>query len=148
MRRHIFGVAIVGLIIGLAGWTARAASIDGELRAVEHLWKDAVVARDGAALQRLYADEFTSTDQEGAVWNKSEDIEIDTKGSFRLESYLLEDIAVRGYGRIAVVTGRNTLRGQFLGKPASTQVRFTDVFVKRDGRWQCVTTQATPIVKE
>jgi ketosteroid isomerase-like protein len=148
MKKHILGVAIVGLVIASVSWTARAATTEQELTALEHIWKQAVVAGDAATLQRLYADEFTSIDQEGAVWNKAEDIGIDTNGWFRLDSYRLEDMNVRVYGDLAVVTGRNTMKGTFLGRAVMSQVRFTDVFVKRDGRWQCVTTQATPIVKE
>ena len=72
MKRRIFGLAFIGLAVVSVGWTAHAASTDSELRALEHTWKDAVVARHAATLQRLYAAEFTSTDQEGAVWNKSE----------------------------------------------------------------------------
>ena len=99
-------------------------------------------------LQRLYAAEYTSTDQEGMVWNKTEDIAIDTKGASRLASFRLDDVKARLYGDMAVVTGRDTSTGTLHNSAVSGQFRFTDVFVKRDGRWQCVTSQTTPIVKQ
>jgi ketosteroid isomerase-like protein len=57
-------------------------------------------------------------------------------------SYKLEDMRVRICGNAAVVTGRNVLQASLKGKDTSGPYRFTDVFVKRDGRWQCVATQA------
>jgi len=148
MRKDIFGVAMVALVIGSVSFVARAGTNHQEFVALETTWKQAVVSRDLGFLQRFYADEYTSTDFEGMTWNKAQDIEIDTAGHFRIESFKLDDVQARVYGDVAVVTGRNEMKGTFIGNAATAQVRFTDVFVKRAGRWQCVTTQTTPIVKE
>jgi ketosteroid isomerase-like protein len=82
------------------------------------------------------------------VWDKARDIAIDTTGGSRLASFKLDDLKVRLYGDLAVVTGRNTSKGTLHGSAAQGQSRFTDVFVKRDGRWQCLASQVTPIAKE
>jgi ketosteroid isomerase-like protein len=139
---------MVGLLMGSVGWAARPADREKEFTALENNWKQAVVSRDVGFLQRFYADEYLSTDLEGAVWDKAQDIEIDTTGHFRIDAFKIEDVRARVYGDVAVVTGRNTLKGTFLGNAANAEVRFTDVFIRRDGRWQCVTAQVTPIVKE
>jgi hypothetical protein len=57
----------------------------------------------------------------------------------------VDDITVRLYGTTAVVRGRTVADGMFEGKPVSARIRFTDVFVKRDGRWQAVASQATKL---
>jgi ketosteroid isomerase-like protein len=49
-----------------------------------------------------------------------------------------DDMKVRVYGDEAVVTGRNTTKGQFKGRDISGQYRWTDTWAKRNGRWQCV----------
>jgi ketosteroid isomerase-like protein len=54
-----------------------------------------------------------------------------------------EDFRVRVYGDSAVVTALTRTKGKFTGQDFSTQERATDVFVKRDGRWQCVLTHLT-----
>ena len=100
-----------------------------ELIKVENDWKLAVIKRDAAALRTLYADEYMSIDQEGMTWNKKQDIEIDTTGTSRLSTYKLEDLKVRFYGDVAVVTGRNRATGTIHGSAAKAQTRFTDVFV-------------------
>jgi hypothetical protein len=38
------------------------------------------------------------------------------------------------------------MTGQYKGKDISGQYRWTDVFVKRQGRWQVVATHASQIV--
>ena len=112
---------------------------------VEHQWKQAVVDRDRSALDRFYASEYISTDSEGLVWNKSQDIEIDTTGASRLMSFRFEDLRVQVYGDVAVVTGRLFTEGVMAGAPSQNLSRFTDVFVKRDGRWRCVATHTTAV---
>jgi ketosteroid isomerase-like protein len=58
----------------------------------------------------------------------------------------LSDFNARITGDTAVVTGINHYVGREPdGKPMDRRVRFTDVFVKRDGRWQVSAAQATPI---
>jgi len=146
MKHIMLGLAMIGLLAVPVGWAQTQSSTEKELIGVENAWKQAVVKRDGAALQRLYADEYMSVDQEGMTWNKKQDIEIDTAGVSRLSTYKLEDLNVRVYGDVAVVTGRNTATGKVLDSSAKARTRFTDVFIKRDGRWQCVHSQTTPIV--
>ena len=55
---------------------------------------------------------------------------------------------VRVYGDAAVVLGRNTVKEQYKGKDISGQSRFTDTWVKKDGRWQCVATAGSKITKK
>ena len=42
-------------------------------------------------------------------------------------------------GDTAIVHGLSTSKSSMGGKDTSGQERYTEVFVKRDGRWQCVT---------
>ena len=55
---------------------------------------------------------------------------------------------VRVYGDAAVVLGRWTVKEQYKGKDVSGQYRFTDTWVKKGGRWQCVASAGTKITKE
>ena len=141
--RTICSVALLGMLVAFPGRAQTSITPEQQVINVEHAWNQAVINRDAAALTRIYADEYIGTDAEGMVWNKAQDIDIDTTGPSRLASYKLDDLKVRLYGDVAVVTGRNTTRGTLVGVTASGQYRFTDVFVKRDGRWQCVANQTT-----
>jgi ketosteroid isomerase-like protein len=146
--KFTWGLALVGLLVAPLSWAQTPGAPEQELIKLENTWRQAVVTRDKVALQRLYAAEYQSIDQEGAVWDKAQDIAIDTTGGSQLASFTLDDLKVQLYGNVAVVTGRNTSQGTLLGRAAKGQNRFTDVFVKRDARWQCVTSQVTPISGE
>ena len=146
--KHILGLALIGLLAAPQSWAQTPSGDAQTLIKLENDWKQAVINRDAAALQRLYADDYMSTDLEGSSWNKAEDIEIDTKGMFKLLSFKLDDMKVRVYGDTAVVTGRIASKGKDVGnKDVSARYRFTDVFVKRDNRWQCVSSASTPITR-
>jgi ketosteroid isomerase-like protein len=122
-----------------------AQDLQQELTKVENAWAEATVKGDVGALQKLYADEYIATDPMGSVYTKAQDLASLQSGEFKLTSYKLDDLKVQSHGTVAVVTGRNTIKATYKGKPIDGTYRFTDVFVKRDGRWQAAATQATLI---
>jgi ketosteroid isomerase-like protein len=136
--------AVCSVLLGVPTY-AQNAHVEKELITVEHQLMEAVVNRDVAALNQFYADEFISTDADGMVWTKSQDIAIDTDGASRVSSFTQTDLRVQVYGEMAVVTGRVATKGTLAGGASAGVSRFTDVFVKRDGRWQCVATHTTAI---
>jgi ketosteroid isomerase-like protein len=61
-----------------------------------------------------------------------------------LASLSTDDLSIRSYGDTAIATGRTTATTG--GEPSQTvRLRFTDVFVRRDGKWLVVASQATRI---
>ncbi len=62
-----------------------------------------------------------------------------------VESAVQDGIEVRQYGDAAIATGRSTIRGTRGGVPFVSRFRWTDVYVRRDGRWQAVSGQLTPL---
>ncbi len=66
-------------------------------------------------------------------------------GRFRFEKHRLEECDVRLFGQTAVVLGRVEVTSSEDGKTVSGPVRFTGVYVKRDGRWQNVAAHASAI---
>ena len=56
------------------------------------------------------------------------------------------DMKVRVYGDTAVVMGKSTAKGSIGGRELKGPVMFTRVYVKKNGKWQSVAFQQTPIV--
>src|SRR5262245_589779 len=104
-----------------------------ELLSQEHVWTEAFKNRDKEALTQVLADEFVFTDDTGQVYNKAQYISaaIDL---IKVDSYAVDETAARNYGDAGIVTGRWTGKMSIEGKDASGAFRFTDVFVRRDGR--------------
>ena len=112
-----------------------------ELMQLERDIGRANVERDAAFFERVEADEFIFTDSSGGITLKKEDV-ASVKGpaspDSKLLSYEVDDMKVSLYDDTAVVTGRVTQRGVSKGQEWTAQSRFTDVFVRRDRRWQIV----------
>ena len=53
------------------------------------------------------------------------------------------EVKAQDLGNAVVLTGVAAISVNSGGKPNSFRVRFTDVYAKRDGRWQMVTWQST-----
>jgi len=141
-------VALLALV-ALAPPLARAqAPAEKELMDVENHWAEATVKGDVQALERLYADEYLAIDPAGATFTKAQDIANVKSGNFKLATFKLDELKVRLHGEVAVVTGRNTIKATYMGKDISGAYRFTDVFVKRGGRWQVLTTQGTLVAPQ
>jgi ketosteroid isomerase-like protein len=125
--------------------TAPVATVELFTR-LENEWNNATFKKDAKALNLLYAKEYTFIDQTGKVYDKQQDISEVISGNYKLDApSVLSDIKVNTYGTVAVVKGLNTVKAKLNGKDISGTFRFVDVFVMRDGRWQCVSTQSSKL---
>ncbi|HSK71346.1 MAG TPA: DUF4440 domain-containing protein [Pyrinomonadaceae bacterium] len=109
-----------------------------ELKRLENEWLNSYLRGDKAAFDRIVADDFTGTDESGTVRSKTEERALiqAAPGNSNL-SLTVEDVRVRIYKDTAIVIGRIISKLQ-AGEQGGLnfQSRFTDTFVKRNGRWQ------------
>lgn len=113
--------------------------------AVENEWGRALVETNVSAFGRCLADEWRLTTSGGSTVTKSMALADLASGALRIESFRLEDVGVRVYGDTAIVFGLITEKSSFRGTDTSGRRRFTDVFVKRDGRWQAVASHESSV---
>ena len=124
------------------------ASVEKELIKLENDWNNAIVKVDMAALNRVMADDWTIIDPDGIIETKAEYLASIKSGETVLTSAVGDQWNVRVYGDAAVVLDRWTTKGQYKGKDVSGQYRYTDTWVKKAGRWQCVATAGTKITEK
>ncbi len=119
----------------------------GVLLYMEHEWNDASKRKDVSWFERNYADDASDiSSRTGALHSKAEEIASMQTDKTVLESLELSDLDVRVEGNTAIVTGINHVKGRDeQGQPFARRTRFTDTFIKRDGRWQVRATQGTLI---
>ena len=113
----------------------------------EKNWAQAIVKGDEAAVARLEADDITTVQDDGSVTTKKDDLANLKSGETKYTAIDESDFQVRVYGNAAVVTGSYRAKGSSKGKEFETNGRFTDTWVKRNGRWQAVASQDTLIAK-
>ena len=119
-----------------------------ELLRVEKEFAEAIVKNDLEGIERLVADDWIIIGPDGEIVERSRFFEVIKSGAMTHDTMESEDFRIRIYGDSAVVTGITRTKGKFMGQEFSTKERATDVFVKRDGRWQCVLTHLTRLSKK
>ncbi len=112
---------------------------------LEQDWGEATMKGDVAFVDHSEADEYVYTDPNGQMSNKKDSLEATKAGAAKLDSFKIRDVKVHVYGDTAVLTGQTQLKGKGDDADMSGDFRWTDVFIKRDGRWQAVASQATAI---
>jgi ketosteroid isomerase-like protein len=125
----------------------KTSQAEEELLNVEKEFAQAIVGNDLEGIARLVADEWIIIDPNGDIVDRTRFLEVIKSGALTHDMMESEDLRVRIYGGSAVLTGLIRTEGKFMGEEFSTQERATDVFVKRDGRWQCVLTHLTRLPK-
>ena len=119
----------------------------GQLYYMEQDWNDADVNNDVAWFERNLAYDYSSvSSRSGALGDKAEEIADIRAPKRKLTSAVLSDFNARVSGDSAVVTGVNHVTGTDDKNQAfDRRIRFTDTFIRRDGRWQVWATQGTPV---
>ncbi len=119
----------------------------GVLAYMEREWNDALLKHDASWFERNYAfDASDISSRTGRIMTKTQAVADARTDKTAFQSLELSDLNVRVEGNTAVVTGVNHEVGRDAqGKAMDRRVRFTDVYIKRDGRWQVWATQGTTI---
>jgi ketosteroid isomerase-like protein len=119
------------------------AQVEDSVRAVEMGRRQALLAADTVALSRMLAPDFMEISRLGTVRTRADNIRDIASGALHLTSVTYDSLTVRVYGDVAVLTGIADNTGTMRGFPFSGKIRYTRVFVRRDGRWQAILMQQT-----
>ncbi len=104
---------------------------------------DAFLRRDVPVIERDLPDDFLAVFPDGRIANKQ--MELENVRHAEVESYTTDEVQVHWYSdTVAVVNFRMMLNMKERGQK---QVRDLHVYIKRDGKWQMITGQVTPILQ-
>jgi len=136
--------AVVALLL-LVCRSSAPAQVEDSVRAVEMRRREALLAADTVALSRMLAPDFMEISRLGTVRTRVDNVRDIASGALHLTSINYDSLNVRVYGDVAVLTGIADNTGTMRGFPFSGRIRYSRVFVRRDGRWQAVLMQQTPM---
>jgi len=103
----------------------------------------AQLTNDGPALTRLLADNLVLISGSGRTQSKAEFIQGSTAPGFKIEPFTILEPVHKVMGNSAILGGVVLLKGTDDGKPFAQRMRFSDVWHKRNDRWQVVYIQVT-----
>jgi ketosteroid isomerase-like protein len=125
---------------------AKTTNTEQELKQLTRAKFDALLRGDKAFLDRLLVDTLIEISAEGRTYTKAQIIE-SVKGlpAGVKASIDIEDVEVFDHGDTAVMVYRRIERVDANGQKIETQNRVIDTFIRREGRWRTISSQATRI---
>ena len=124
---------------------------EAELQEAIRLYDDALRRADVAAAERFWADEYVFINPRGE--RVSRDARVanlrEKRTSLDTVAHAPQEEVIRTYvdGKMAVYTTLLTIDGRYGGEVERGKFRALVVWIHRDGRWQQLASQMTPILK-
>jgi len=144
VKKIVCSVFALLMLSGAAMAQTKAAD-EAALKAIEEKWDAANLKGDAAALASIFADGFITTSNEGKVRAKAEMVAEVKSGDIKYQTAKVEDMKVYLYGDTAIVNGKWTGKFTQKGKLVSTVERYTDTYVRQNGKWLCVASHGSSI---
>lgn len=95
-------------------------------------------------LDAIYADDFAGIVGTGRIINKEQLMAVFKRNDPSLV-FTTDENSIRVFDKRAIFTGR--LTGKTVDEETVFSSRFTHIFIKRKGKWQCVAGQSKSIAK-
>ena len=119
-------------------------AVSHELIELAHDLARAVSDHDVARLEEMLASEFTLQGAAGRL-DRAEFLEA-AAGPYEIDEFAYEQIDPEIYGNTAVLVSRYTQVAHLEGRDLSHRMHVTDIWTRRDARWQIVRRHATVAV--
>ncbi len=141
--KYVLWMVLLCPLAGASACPTGQAKDGNALVQIEHNWARALEGHDTTALGCILADEFEDAGPDGGLTNRATTL---TKAAGHAAvHHELSELQAHVTGDFGYIRGLATAanaQGKLVAK-----VRFTDVYVYRDGRWQCVAGHESMITK-
>jgi ketosteroid isomerase-like protein len=116
-----------------------------EIRHATRRYDAALRRADVAALEQVWAEEYTFVNPRGELLTKAERLANFRAGRTTFDTLTPQarEERIRVYGDVAVHANRLTIGGRYSGQAHGGTYRSLVIWVRRDGRWQQVASQLT-----
>jgi ketosteroid isomerase-like protein len=121
--------------------------VQSKIIALEKAWNQAYKLGDTRALQGILDDRIVLINDDGSIQTKAEFLASVHPAKSQAQQLAPESMNVRVFGNTAIATGVFRARGVEAGKSYVRRERFVDTWVDKDGKWSCVATNATPVLR-
>ena len=156
MKQFVFLVIFVAVGTTLSGCVSprptqsavsaeEAEKIAEEITRISEPWGTTVLTKDTAYLKSLWADDFSYIGADGTVRDEKANLALYASSTDTYTSAGLTAFNVRVYGKnFAVTDGDDRYVGKDKdGKPFEKKGRFTNVWIRKNGKWQVVAGHGT-----
>lgn len=145
-RTTFFCLLAVAFALPAAAQSRPVRSDQDILVQLERDWDAALRRHDVAFIDGILADEFVVTYDDGSRGDRAEELAQAASSNQQIDSSTQDEFMVKEYGDTAIVWFTLHLVGPSRGQTLQLNLRFTDVYVLRDGRWKCVSSHSTRVI--
>jgi ketosteroid isomerase-like protein len=146
MKKSILVVVMSLLALPAFAQADKKSSSDAasSVKQAEERWEAALLKNDSKTVGELVASDYAGVNEEGQYESRSGMLSRMDKNKDKLTSASLSDLKIRVYGsNVATAIGDSVEKGTDKdGKSFNRTYRFIDVWMERDGKWQCIAEQA------
>lgn len=100
---------------------------------------------DVQALGLLIAEEYVGFDPRGNSQDKTMTVEAYKPGGAKLDTYSLDGVTTSVIGSVGIISGKGYIHGRYAESEFEHNLRFLDIYIHREGRWQLFMSQVTPL---
>jgi hypothetical protein len=118
---------------------------ESEVRLAERQRFEAMTKQDVAALDTLLDDELEYVHSGGNLESRQQFIDAIQKKTLVYESIAPSEVRVRVYDGLALAMGRSAMRVRTATGVSSFEIRFTEVYVRREGHWLLTAWESTKL---
>jgi Domain of unknown function (DUF4440) len=116
---------------------------ESEIRQAERQRFEAMTKQDVAALDTLLDDELDYVHTGGNLESRQQFIDAIRSKTLVYESIAPSEVRVRVYDGLALALGRAAVRVRNASGVSSFEIRFTEVYVRKEGHWLLTAWEAT-----
>ena len=121
-------------------------SDEKQILKLEDDWVRAMVTRDRSVLDKIIGPGFTFIEPDGTIKDRKAYLADRTSENVHTEAFKNTELKVRILGNFAIASGLATMTEQRRdGKRYRFSLRWKEMWMKQNGQWQVVASQATPV---
>jgi hypothetical protein len=139
----VFNICFLGILFAaIPAWSQKA---EDDLLKTEIRRFEAMTQNDFEELEQILADDLIYTHSSGKVDTKSQYINDLKANVVRYNTIKPDEVKVRMYsnGTIGIITGKAMVEITQNEKQTTINLRYTDVYAKRKGKWQMISWHST-----
>ena len=144
LQRRLF----CGLLIAASALTGFATTTDqATLKALlaqqAAAWDVAICRKDQPGIEKNLGEGFRHIGPYADTSDRATFLKDLLDPALTIDPYTVDDLEVRIYGEIALLSGTTRMTGSYEGKPFKSHYRYVDTYNLQNGRWVVVNIQIT-----
>ena len=136
---------VVFMFLTASVYAQQPLSDEEQILKLEDDWARALKAKDRQLLDAIVAPNFTFIEPDGTAKNRDEYLADRSSDIADIESFELADLKVSVFENCALASGTSKITERRQGKRYRFGLRWKELWLMDNGKWQVVASQATPV---